>query len=224
MCGRFTLTKSLAEIEEHFAVEHTSIEGVNRVRYNIAPGQNILTVIHDGKKNRLGPLRWGLVPSWARDKKIGSKLINARAETIQEKASFKSAFTKRRCLIISDGFYEWKKENGSKQPYRIHLQHERLFAFAGLWEKWRSPQGENLFTCTIITTEPNSVMKQIHNRMPVILRREAEQSWINPATRNPGFLQQLLKPYPAEQMDMYAVSTGVNNPRYDEPELIQPIR
>ena len=175
MCGRFTLSISLAELQLRFSFPADDIE--HPERYNIAPTQTVLTVVNQGQEQNLAEyMRWGLVPSWAKDISIGSRMINARAETIAEKPSFKRALQKRRCLVLSDGFYEWKRTGKDKQPMYIGLESGEPFGMAGLWEAWKSPDGEWLHSCTIITTEPNSLMESIHNRMPVILPRDSVAS------------------------------------------------
>ncbi|MGY4689366.1 SOS response-associated peptidase [Salibacterium sp. K-3] len=221
MCGRFTLTVDLNKIQEQFDIDEITIEDYD-VSYNIAPSQEILAVISDGKHNRLGKLRWGLIPFWAKDKKIGYKMINARAETVAEKGSFKHAFKKRRCIIPADSFYEWQKVDGKKQPYRIHLKNQELFGFAGLWEKWKDKNDEDIFSCTIITTQANEFMSEIHDRMPVILPKEHQQQWMTPAN-DPEDVQQLLQPIDSNAMDAHQVSTDVNSPRNDYKELVNPL-
>ena len=179
MCGRYSLFAEFRIIEERFG-EATFGEEDYEESYNIAPSQMVLSVINDGTKNRLGYLKWGLVPTWAKDPKIGFKMINARAETAHEKPSFREAFKKRRCLIVADSFYEWKREEGRKIPMRIKMKNNQLFAMAGLWESWKDENGKLIHTCTILTTEANGLMSSIHERMPVILKKEYEQSWLNP--------------------------------------------
>jgi putative SOS response-associated peptidase YedK len=183
----------------------------------------VLSVINDGARNRLGYLRWGLIPFWAKDEKLGYKMINARAETIAEKASFKNAYKKKRCLIIADSFYEWKKEPGRKIPMRIKLKNHAPFGMAGLWESWKSPEGINIYSCSVITTVPNELMTSIHDRMPVILKPEDEKDWLNPSINDPAFLQQYLKSFDSEQMEAFEVSTDVNSTKNNSPNLIQQI-
>lgn len=166
-------------------------------------------------------MRWGLVPVWAKDVKIGYRMINARAETLGEKSAWARLLKRRRCLIPADGYYEWKKDGGKKGiPNRIILKGEDLFAFAGLWDEWRSPEGETIRSCTIITTSPNQLMAPIHDRMPVILPREAEALWLDDRNEDVGQLRQFLAPYPPEQMAAYQVSTLVNAAGTDVPECI----
>jgi putative SOS response-associated peptidase YedK len=220
MCGRFTLLTPWEELLRTYDAV-SEIESLEP-SYNIAPTQQIAAIIHDGKKRKLGSLRWGLIPPWAPDKKIGSKMINARAETLQEKRSFKKAFQKQRCLIPADSFYEWKTEDGNKQPMRIQHKDKTPFAFAGLWEKWQDDNGSTIYTCTIITTEANSFMQQIHHRMPVILPADSQDIWLDRNEQNTETLQQILKPF-SEELTAYPVSTLVNSPKNNREELINPL-
>jgi putative SOS response-associated peptidase YedK len=200
-------------------------------RYNIAPSQPVAVVPNDGK-NTLDFYVWGLVPFWAKDPQIGNRMINARAETLAEKPSFKTAFRRRRCLVLADGFYEWQRKpiasssrsTGAKTPMYIKMTSGEPFAFAGLWETWNAPDGSRLISCNIITTEPNELVSQIHNRMPVILPTDAYQTWLDPHERAPSELSPLLKPYPADQMVSYPVSKQVNNPTNDLPTCIQEVQ
>ncbi|MGG1446421.1 SOS response-associated peptidase [Bacillus subtilis] len=190
--------------------------------FYVAPSQNILAIINDGSNNRLGKLRWGLIPPWAKDEKIGYKMINARAETITEKPAFRKPLVSKRCIIPADSFYEWKRlDPKTKIPMRIKLKSSNLFAFAGLYEKWNTPVGNPLYTCTIITTKPNELMEDIHDRMPVILTDENEKQWLNPKNTDPDYLQSLLLPYDADDMEAYQVSSLVNSPKNNSSELIE---
>ncbi|MBA2875267.1 SOS response-associated peptidase [Thermaerobacillus caldiproteolyticus] len=219
MCGRFSLTGNTEQLARYF---HFQYVGNIEPRFNIAPSQNVLTIV-ENRGERVGKMmKWGLVPYWADDPKIGFKMINARAETVDEKASFKHAFKKRRCLILADGFYEWKKEGNKKIPHRFTLKSERPFAFAGLWEKW-DKHGDSMYTCTIITTKANELVKEVHERMPVILPKEWEEVWLDPAIDDTEYLKSLLRPYPAEEMKMYRVSTAVNSAKNDVEECVKPI-
>jgi putative SOS response-associated peptidase YedK len=220
MCGRFTLTSDLDRLTEHFAFRATNLSYTPR--YNIAPSQPVLTLI-DAQERRAGFLRWGLVPSWAKDPSIGDRMINARAETVAEKPSFRRALQKRRCLVLANGFYEWRKEGKKKTPLFIALKSQEPFGFAGLWETWKSSTGEVMHSCTIITTTPNALMESIHNRMPVILPRAAEEAWLDRTVEDPQSLLRLLAPYPAEEMVAYPVSQLVNSPRNDTPTCIEPV-
>ena len=222
MCGRYTLSISLAELQLRFAFPAADLE--HPERYNIAPTQSVLTVVNQGRKHNLAEyMRWGLVPSWAKDISIGSRMINARAESIAEKPSFRRALQKRRCLVLSDGFYEWKGTGKNKQPMYIGLRSGEPFGMAGLWEAWKSPDGDWLHSCTIITTQSNALMEEIHNRMPVILPRESEPVWLDPGVDDPSRLTDLLQPYPADAMTARPVSGLVNNARNDFPECIAPL-
>jgi putative SOS response-associated peptidase YedK len=193
-------------------------------RYNIAPTQLIATVANNNREE-LDLFRWGLVPSWAKDAAIGNRLINARAETLAEKPSFRAAYRRRRCLILADGFYEWQANplGGAKTPYLVRLESGGPFAFAGLWEIWSAPDGSRLLSCTIITTRPNELVAPIHKRMPVILPPEAYDRWLSAEEEPSERLQPLLGPYPAEEMVAYPVSRVVNNPANDIPECVIPV-
>ncbi len=222
MCGRFTLFTDIEEIKERFDIQG-SFDEEYQFSYNIAPSQSVLSVINDGVRNRLGYLRWGLIPFWAKDEKAGYKMINARAETIAEKASFRNAYKKKRCLIVADSFYEWKKTPERKIPMRIKLKNHAPFGMAGLWESWKSPEGISIYSCSVITTVPNELMTSIHDRMPVILKPEDEKDWLNPSINDPAYLQQYLKPFDSEQMEAFEVSTDVNSTKNNSPNLIQQI-
>lgn len=227
MCGRFALTTPTKQLALAFNVDETAVAALppSVPRYNIAPTQPVAAIrLDDNGERELTFFRWGLVPSWAKDINIGSRMINARSETVAEKPSFRAAFKRRRCLIPADGFYEWQKQEGRKQPIYIHPAKggERPFALAGLWEVWRDPDGSALQTCTILTTTPNELMAPIHNRMPVIVEPEDFDLWLNPEP-DPEQGLHLLRAYPAEKMETYPVSTVVNNPRNDVPECIRPI-
>jgi putative SOS response-associated peptidase YedK len=221
MCGRFTLALDRAGLQQAFPQFEMPKEVAPR--YNIAPTQPVPVVPNNAEK-RVDYFQWGLVPSWAKDPQIGNRMINARSETLAEKPSFRAAYKRRRCLILADGFYEWQKVPGrkSKIPTHIRMQSDAPFAFAGLWESWHSADGSHILSCTIITTTPNELLEPIHNRMPVILPPEAYDDWLDPEERQPAELQGLLKPYPASEMRAYPVSTLVNKPQNDSPELIIP--
>ncbi|MGN7413414.1 SOS response-associated peptidase [Paenibacillus sp. SAF-068] len=223
MCGRFTITDPIEAIMDRY---YASIaDGFEyKPNYNAAPMQYIPTIIGSKNGNRLGSLRWGLVPSWAKDDKIGNKMINARAETLTEKASFKRLISSKRCIIPTNGFYEWKKEGSTKRPMRILMKDDRLFSLAGLYDTWTNPDGNKLSTCTIITTEPNSLMEDIHNRMPVILRPEDEAEWLGRDKDNAQSLLGLLKPYQASEMRAYEVSKEVGNVRNNNEGLLKEMR
>ncbi|MFC2100874.1 SOS response-associated peptidase [Bacteroidota bacterium] len=214
MCGRFSFTPTAKIIEDRFNI--TIEEAFYKPRYNCAPSQS-LAVISNVEAANLSYYRWGLIPFWAKDKAIGNKMINAKAETITEKPSFKNPFKSKRCLVLSDGFYEWKK-GIVKVPYRITLLDKSLFAMAGLWDTWKAPEGELIHSFTIITTKANEIMEPIHNRMPVILKREDEQKWLH--QEKPEELLPLLNPYPADEMFVYPISNLVNSPRNDTAEIL----
>lgn len=219
MCGRYTLTVTLDELMAYYWVDAVSIP-YHQPRYNVAPGQMIMAVIHDGTQNRIGELKWGLIPSWAKDEKGAGRMINARAETLSEKPAYRIPFMRKRCLIPADGFYEWKKTDRGKQPMRIVLKGGGIFSFAGLYDTWIAPDGRKISTCTIVTTEPNRLMVDIHDRMPVILTGEDEHRWLDRNIRDPEILKPLLKPYPAEQMTAYPVTPAVGNAKLDLPDFI----
>ena len=222
MCGRFTLYHTPEEITARFDADQV-LE--MEAHYNIAPTQNVAVVTQNGTRH-LESYLWGLIPSWAKDPAIGSRMINARAETLAEKPSFRTALSRRRCLIPADGFYEWQAApegaKGGKTPTYLHRKDSGLFAFAGLWDEWHAPDGSPLRSCTIITTTPNAVAAPIHDRMPVILRPEDEQFWLDHAVTDASDLLPLLVPYPSELMESYAVSRRVNVPVIDDPELVLP--
>lgn len=220
MCGRFTLTTNLGAIAKRFGVSRF-LEEVGP-RYNIAPTQTVIVVNDDGSRH-LTQMQWGLIPSWAKDPAIGNRMINARAETVATKPAFRVALRKRRSIIPADGFYEWQPVGRRKQPVYITLKSREPFSFAGLWETWSSPEGQEIKSCTIITTEANELLKPIHDRMPVILTREAEAVWLDPTIQDPERLLSLLKPYPAEEMEVYPVNLRVNDPGNDDPECIEPL-
>ena len=220
MCGRFSQTATPEIIAEQFQVQESPLF---QPRYNIAPSQHIaaIRIETDTTTRNLVMLRWGLIPSWAKDPKIGNQCINAKAETVAEKPSFRSALKKRRCLVVATGFYEWQMRGPVKQPMWIGLRSKRPFAFAALWEHWKPTEGESLETCTIITTEPNELMQPIHNRMPVILAPSSYDQWLDPTFQQAEPLKALLRPYPSEELMAYSVSTLVNNPRHDAPQCLE---
>ena len=222
MCGRFTLTVSPEELQAAFP--DFSIPGDIPPSYNIAPSQPIPVIPNDGK-NALDFYLWGLIPSWTKPEKVGKySLINARSETAAEKASFKNSLRRRRCLILADGFFEWSKpkSGGSKIPYYFTLKDHHPYAFAGLWDTWISPEGDPIKTACILTTSPNQTVKAVHDRMPVILDPADFQIWLDPREGKPEDFQHLMKPYPAELMVSYSVSTYVNSPKNNSPQCIQP--
>ncbi len=225
MCGRFTLTIDPSDLQAAFPWATLPAGSPPAPRYNIAPSQPIAVIANNGK-NTIEFFRWGLIPSWAKDPAIGNRMINARSETLADKPSFRTAFKRRRCLILADGFYEWRKEPGSKAKTSmyIRLKSGEPFSFAGLWEAWRAPDDKTILSCAIITTTPNSLMEKIHDRMPVILKPDTYTRWLDPAEQAPDKLSRFLKPYPASSMTAYPVSTWVNKPENDSPECIVPAR
>ncbi len=221
MCGRFTITTALDEILEHFAISNEIDQDFYQPSFNVAPSQNVLSVINDGESNRLVYFRWGLIPTWAKDKNIGYKMINARAETLTEKPSYRNAYKKRRCIIVADSFYEWKRiDDKTKIPMLIKLKSNELFGLAGLWETWKS-NDETIHSCTIITTKPNELVADIHDRMPVILKPQAEQTWLAPSITDTNQLNSLLIPFDTNSMEAYQVSPLVNSPKNNSMDLIQ---
>ncbi|WP_017318816.1 SOS response-associated peptidase [Mastigocladopsis repens] len=222
MCGRFTLSQTPEAISQTFQIEKVpDLEP----QYNIAPTQMVTAVLcnPESAHREFQKLRWGLIPSWAKDPGMGAKLFNARAETVAEKPAFRSAFKRRRCLVVADGFYEWQHQEGKKQPFYFCLQNGKPFGFAGLWEQWQSPAGEEIASCTILTTQANELLQPIHERMPVILQQQDYDVWLDPQVQTPERLQQLLYPYPSEAMTAYPVSTVVNSPKHNSPDCIQPV-
>lgn len=230
MCGRYTIIHNVQAIAERFNVAVPQLAVTPS--YNVAPTDAVPIIVADAGRREMYLTQWGLVPFWAKDPEIGNRLINARAETLAEKASFKYALSRRRCLIPSDGFYEWQPTEGAKQPYYIRLKGGELFAFAGLWETWESPDGSPLISCAIITVEPNALVARIHSRMPAILQPEDEETWLfgrkdtpTPARRGAveAEMLKLVRPYPADRMEAYPVSRMVGNPANDTPRCIEPI-
>ena len=222
MCGRFSQTQPAEAIAKTFKVG--DIPPLTP-RYNIAPTQSVATIVQTTAQSgrQLRMLRWGLIPSWAKDKKIGARLINARAETAAEKPSFRSAFRRRRCLVLADGFYEWQQQEKEqpKQPYYCRLKNGHLLAFASLWERWQDTTGEIIESCTILTTQPNELMRSIHHRMPVILKPKDYDLWLNPQIQELELLQPLFRSYPTEEMIAYPVSKLVNKASNDQIECMQ---
>ncbi len=219
MCGRFVRRRSSSTLADAFRVNHISDD--LQPSFNVAPTHNVAVVLDDCAR-QLVSMRWGLIPSWVSDPTIGSKLINARAETLTQKTAFKIAFRNRRCLVVADGFYEWQKQNGTKIPLLIQLKSERPFGFAGLYETWTSLSGESVPTCTILTTEPNEIVRPIHDRMPVILPKDVEDFWLDSSIEDHRRLLDLLLPYPAEEMEAFAVSTLVNSVKNDFIACVEP--
>ena len=221
MCGRFVLFSDLKQIQRAFDLDDATLQ--LEQSYNISPTHQIATVVQRADAKLLETMRWGLIPAWAKDPEIGARMINARAETVAEKPSFKHAFVKRRCIVIADGFYEWRKAETQKTPMFIRLKSEAPIGFAGLYETWQPPKGQAITSCTIITTSANELMQPIHDRMPVILPQELQRVWLDPTNQDANKLVALLKPYPAKEMLAYAVSPLVNSPRNNSVECIKPV-
>jgi putative SOS response-associated peptidase YedK len=220
MCGRYALTADPQAIQAEFNLKSMPAEFAPR--YNIAPTQPVAVITNDDPET-LTFHRWGLIPSWAKDMSGASRMINARAETIDEKPSFRTALKRRRCIIPADGFFEWQHQDKLKIPMFIHLKGQPVFGLAGLWEIWQSPEGEEIRSCTIITTEANTFAKNFHERMPVILNREDYSTWLTPGEMTPLALKPLLKPFDADKMTAYEVSKLVNSPGNDTPDIIRPV-
>lgn len=221
MCGRYTITVTLEELMLRYMIGESSIP-FHRPQYNVAPTHKVYAIVHDGQANRLGQLQWGLIPEWADDPRIGSKMLNARAETVWSKPAFKGLIRRKRCIIPADGFYEWMKTTAGKQPFRIALRSRELFSLAGLYDTWLKPDGSKLSTCTILTTEPNALMSPIHNRMPVILKQEDEAMWLDRSQQNQQSLNRLLVPYPDGELEAYPVAPSVGSVSKDDSSCIEP--
>lgn len=229
MCGRYTLTDLGEELLRQFQLPLLPPD--YRPRYNIAPSQQVPVIVSVDGQRRIGMMRWGLVPSWAKEPSIGHRMINARAESVAEKPAFRTALRRRRCLIPADGYYEWQVRNGRKQPVRFVGARQRVFAFAGLWESWQPPAANDgaqeppsrLVTCTIITTAANDFARQVHDRMPVILPPEAYALWLDPKVQDPEAVLPLLTAPPEDALRAYDVSTLVNSPANDVPACVEPL-
>ena len=224
MCGRYRLTAKERWLSEYFSIPAQDLEWV--ARWNIAPTDEVATIRQDRHepKRRFAKMRWGLIPYWAKDASIGAKTINAVSETAAEKSAFRESMRKRRCLIPADGFYEWKQIGPKKgQAYNIGIKDNGLFAFAGLWDRWKGPDGNPIESCTILTTEANSLLKEIHNRMPVILSPADYDVWLDPGVTDPANLTDLLKPFDARLMRAYPVSSTVNSVKNDGPQCAKEV-
>ena len=218
MCGRFAQRSDPKRLAKEFTV--TDVPNVE-ARYNIAPTQEILGVLESADGREMKFFKWGLIPSWAKDTAMGARLINARSETVEEKPAFREAFKKRRCIIPADGFYEWQRTQGRKQPFFFQMKDESPFGFAGLWERWQGEDEEVIESCTILTTEANEVLRPVHDRMPVILHSADYELWLDEDGRKRELLKDLLRPYSAEAMVSYPVSTAINSPRNQGETLIE---
>jgi putative SOS response-associated peptidase YedK len=223
MCGRYRLSRRKQIIEEHF--DSVSGEEDRRPRYNVAPTQPIPVIRQHPKEpiRQLSLMRWGLIPSWAKDSSVAASMINARAETVSTKPAFRDAMKSRRCLIPADGFYEWVRTGKTKQPYCFEVNEGELFAFAGIWERWKDPSGQWVKSCSILTTTPNAVTSAIHDRMPVILDPHSYDLWLDPGMRNVGAASELLKPCDAKLMRCFPVSTRLNSVSNDDEECSRPV-
>jgi len=220
MCGRYRLSSTEEEVAEFFEAE--PIEELHP-RYNIAPSQPVPVIRQVGRGRAISLVRWGLVPFWAKDSSIGSRLINGRSETVLDKPSFREPFAQRRCLVPADGFYEWKKAGQRKQPFHFGMKDGSLFAVAGLWDRWQSPDGTVLESCTILTTTPNELLQDVHDRMPVILHRNHHDTWLTAPPAERRRLGELLVPFEARLMTRYEVNSIVNSPRNDTPACAERI-
>ena len=225
MCGRFTLRVPASVVAEQFAILEVPELAP---RFNIAPTQAVAAVrmaVSSAASRRpereLVFLQWGLIPSWAEDRTIGNRLINARSEGVDQKPAFRAALRRRRCLVVADGFYEWRRDGRRRLPYFIRMRDDRPFGFAGLWESWEGPDHSAIESCTLLTTDANEVVRPIHDRMPVIIPSESCDAWLDPAVERPDTVLPLLKPYPAEAMTAFAVSTLVNSPAHEDPRCIE---
>ncbi len=218
MCGRYAFAAT-SEFDERYSLEKRDFKLFSS--FNVTPGQNMPVIIRSSPKKAI-LMKWGLIPFWAQDPKIGYKMINARAETVTSKPSFKKSFSSKRCLIPTIGFYEWSRISQVKQPFFIRVKSTHLFSFAGIFDIWKDAENNEIYSYAIITTTPNSTIDKIHNRMPVILQRENENYWLAPDTPVNSLLQ-FLAPYPASDTVMYPVNSAVNNPENDNKDLLNPI-
>lgn len=224
MCGRSSLTKTEKELEERFGATFYSedLEQYNPLpNFNVAPS-HIMPIITQSDKEHFQPMRWGFIPPWAKDEKVGFKMINARVETILEKNTFKKAVENKRCLVPADGFYEWRRDGKNKQPFRIQKKDASIFCYAGLWSKWISPSGDEINSFTVITQQPNKLMEGIHDRMPVILTKEQEPLWLSEEL-SPESLLKMIEPYPEDELTAFPVSSKVNSVKNNDASLIVPI-
>jgi putative SOS response-associated peptidase YedK len=220
MCGRVVQRSPLQDVVDYFGgvLVHEGL--VIPPRFNLAPSQNILALRAGRRQPEALMLHWGLIPSWAKDPSIGSRMINARAETAADKPAYRDCFRRRRCIVPVDGFYEWQKQGRGKQPYYIHGREGRPLALAGLWDRW-SGEGQVIESCTILTTTPNSLMHPLHDRMPVILSKEDVSRWLDPQSQPEG-LRELLRPSPPERLEAYPVGVRINSPVNDDPQCLSP--
>lgn len=220
MCGRFGATFTFREIKVRWDLQREF--PLYAPRFNIAPSQDVLVIASTNSHSDARMMRWGLVPSWAKDPTIGNRMINARAETLTEKGAFNTLIDSRRCLVPASGFYEWRKEGNRKVPIWFYLKSKEPFAFAALWDSWRRPDGGNLKTFTIITTEPNDLLRPVHDRMPVIVRAQDEVQWLDSSSWPFHRARAVLRPFASAEMSAHEVSSLVNEPLHDAPDCIQP--
>ena len=222
MCGRYRLSRRKELLAQHFGADFAGLDW--EPRYNIAPTQAV-PVLRPGHTGTLeaSAMRWGLIPSWATDPAVGARTINARSETVASKPSFRESLQKRRCLVPADGFYEWQRGAGGKQPFCFEVGEAEIFAFAGLWDSWRRPDGQTIETCTILTTTPNDLLADVHDRMPVILAPEHRDRWLDPSLRDAAKAAALLQPFASNLMRRYPVSTRVNGVANEGPECSTPV-
>ena len=221
MCGRYSILADFSELARRFQFDGDWTEFESS--YNVAPTHDVLTVVGGGDTRRAGYMRWGLIPRWARDARIGSRMINARAETVAEKPAFRDALRRRRCLILADGFYEWQRKGEARRPMRIVMRSGEPFAFAGIWSVWKDPEGNRVPTCAIITTTANDTLRPIHDRMPVVLPKDSESFWLDPAIEDPAALTSVLRPAANDAMEAYEVSNLVNKVANNSPEVAQAV-
>ncbi len=227
MCGRYGISVTREELTEYLNKNYNIDildETIKLPNYNIAPGHNVVSLINDGTKYRVGVLKWGFVPEWSNDEKIGYKMINARSETITSKPAFSKSFIQRRCIIIADGFFEWYRTTSTKTPYYFYLKDKKIFGFAGLWTVFNRDDGTKLYTCTIITTKANTLMQEIHDRMPVILTEESAKIWLNPEIRDSKVLEKILIQYNPDEMELHQVSSRVNKPENNDQDIISKLK
>lgn len=227
MCGRFSLSITLKEVNDYL-LENFHIEREDRdfglPRYNVAPGQGIVSIINDGNKNRVGMIKWGFIPPFAKEENLRFNVINAKCETLQEKPFFRDSLKNKRCAILADGFYEWKKMGKQKIPNRFIMDNQLPFLMAGLWSVFTKKDGTKIYSCTILTTAANSLVMPVHDRMPVILSVENARVWLNPKVDNIPFLMSLLKPYEPSLMKVYPVTDAVNNAKNETADCIKEIK
>lgn len=221
MCGRFTLYATYADLLEFLEAESAIVESDYEPHYNIAPTQSVLAVINDGSKNRLGYLKWGLVPEWAKDQQMAAKLMNARAETVHEKPSFKDSFRTKRCLIPMNGYYEWTQAYGEKAPVYIQPDNDTLLLAAGIWASWTSPEGKKVYTCSTLTQPASTELESVHHRMPVFVSKQNSKKWLDPSVTSVSSLRDLLEQSQTSNLTFHRVGTDVNSPKHDSPQLIE---